>query len=374
MSLVSIVMPVYNGGQWLAPCIDSLVAQTHSEFELVIVDDASTDETPRILQDLTQRDERVRVITHGRNAGAGASRNDGLAQAQGDYLLFLDSDDLFGPTLIERALGEATASGAEVVLFGADEFVASLDDRRPNRFYLDADGLASVCPFSPRDIPDRLFQLCTPEPWSKLFARCLVERESLRFQSLQNANDLYFTMAALAHARLVSTCAEVLVHHRVGRADSVQARKASQPLAFLDALRALRDDLASAGLLDELRVSFANLAAFHCLFNDAAPADWPAVFAEFGVNRLAPQDFAIPGDYERCVAMVLGAGKENLRDCDYGVSFWRNAAYYMFERAQEAEAEVARTKRSLSLALGEKVTWLPRKVRSILKGSVCSND
>ena len=372
MPLVSIVMPVYNGAAWVRSCLDSILCQTMGDFELIVVDDASTDETPGILAGYAARDARITVVTHGCNTHAGTARNDGMERATGTYLLFLDADDLYDPRLLERAVGCAQAGDADMVLFGADEFEGDPVHARPNPFLLNLSAIPDRRPFNRTDIPDRLFQICTPEPWSKLFRRSFVEHATpggapLRFQGMQNANDLFFTMAALAAAERVDVVPDVLVHHRKGAAGGVQSRKAQEPLAFLDALRALKAYLEQTGLFDRLSASFANLAVFHCLFNDGAPADWPAVFAELGVSRLDRGQFAFPGDYERFVGTVIDSWRDSSVDpACYGADFWREAALTCRVRAREAQEELDRVLGSAPLKLGLKLTWLPRAMKGLL--------
>ena len=175
MPLVSIVIPVYNGAAWVRPCLDSILCQTMGDFELIVVDDASTDETPGILAGYAARDARITVATHGCNTHAGTARNDGMERATGSYLLFLDADDLYDPRLLERAVDCAQAGDADMVLFGADEFEGDPAHARHNPFLLNLPVVPDKRPFNRTDIPDRLFQICTPEPWSKLFRRSFVE-------------------------------------------------------------------------------------------------------------------------------------------------------------------------------------------------------
>lgn len=370
MPLVSIVIPVCNGAAWLRPCLDGVLAQTMGDFELIAVDDASTDETPRILADYAARDARVSVATRAENGHAGVARNDGMARARGDYLLFLDADDLFEPCLLERATCEARRCDADMVLLGADVFERDVAQAHPDPFLLDTALLPERRPFNRDDVPARLFQLCSPEPWSKLFKRSFVEATGLRFQSMQNANDLFFTMAALAKARRVSVVTDVLVHHRRGAVGGVQACKAQEPLAFLEALCALRRELEADGLLAELELSFVNLVVFHCLYNASAPADWPRVFAELGVAGHKRGDFYIPGDYDRYVGLVLDAWGEgvaaDVAAC-YGPGFWQEAALGSNRRARKAEEELERVLRSKPLRLGLALTAPLRKAKGLLR-------
>ena len=282
MPRVSVVMPVYNAERWLPRSLDGVLSQTVRDLELIAVDDASTDGSLGVLKHRAARDPRIKVLHHDTNLFAGVARNDGLAVARGEYVLFLDADDEFEPTLIEKAVAEAGRSGADVVLVGADDLVGNAEVRTPNPCYLDARRLPGRLPFAPTDAAACLFQLCTPEPWTKLFKRSFVESEGLRFQGMQNANDLFFTLAALSRARLVSVVPETLVHHRVGVVGGVQVTKAREPLAFLEALRALKTDLERRRLFASYERSFVNLVVFHCIYNATASASWPAVFAELG--------------------------------------------------------------------------------------------
>ena len=375
--LVSVVMPVHNGAEWLPAALDGVLAQTMGDFELVAVDDGSTDAVPQVLAAYAARDPRVRVLTHATPQGAGAARNAGLDAAQGAYLLFLDADDLFEPELLERAVEEARRSGADMVLLGADEFEVE-GAWRANGFYLAAGLLPADVPFCRDDVPTRLFQLCTPEPWTKLFRRSFVLEHGLRFQQLQNTNDLLFTLSGLALARRVGVARDVLVHHRVGRAGGIQASRSRDPLAFLEALRALRARLELEGLLGQLGESYANLAVFHCLFNDDAPADWPRVFAELGVAGLPRGRYWIAGDYVRVVRLVSEFWQEGASPADaYDANFWRTAALmwrgdcrsgeqrlqHTALQVEEAWAEVGRVKSSASFRLGRAMTAPLRKLR-----------
>lgn len=96
-ALVSVIVPVYNGAQYLAESLDSALAQDYPNLEVVVVDDGSTDGTPAILERYAQRfAQRVRVITQP-NRGAAAARNAALLEARGEYVAFLDADDLWAP-------------------------------------------------------------------------------------------------------------------------------------------------------------------------------------------------------------------------------------------------------------------------------------
>lgn len=94
--LVTIIVPVYNTGAYLSPCLESLIAQTHRDLEIILVDDGSTDGSGAICDDFARRDERIKVI-HQKNSGVSAARNAGLENASGTYLTFVDADDALLP-------------------------------------------------------------------------------------------------------------------------------------------------------------------------------------------------------------------------------------------------------------------------------------
>ncbi len=115
--LVSIIVPVYNTGEYLIPCVESLLAQTHQNLEIILVDDGSTDGSGTVCDDFARRDGRVKVI-HQKNSGVSAARNAGLDAMQGAYLLFVDGDDTIAPNTIELALRGFRDGSADLVVFG----------------------------------------------------------------------------------------------------------------------------------------------------------------------------------------------------------------------------------------------------------------
>lgn len=99
----SIIIPVYNAEPYLAMSLDSLLAQTHPDWEAICVDDGAKDASPKILDDYAQRDSRIKVI-HQKNGGECSARNAGLRAATGDYVGFLDNDDVLAPGWLKRAV------------------------------------------------------------------------------------------------------------------------------------------------------------------------------------------------------------------------------------------------------------------------------
>lgn len=118
-NLVTVVVPVYNVEKYVEKCITSIVEQTYKNLEIIIINDGSSDNSPKICDEFAKIDSRIKVI-HKKNEGAGMARNTGLSQANGDYICFFDSDDYIEPDTIEISLKTALSTNADMVLFGHD--------------------------------------------------------------------------------------------------------------------------------------------------------------------------------------------------------------------------------------------------------------
>ena len=116
-ALVSVIIPVYNVYPYLSRAVDSLLAQTFSEFELILVDDGSDDGSDKVCDRYAERDGRVTVL-HQANAGAPAARNRAMEAAGGKYFFFMDGDDWAEPGMLEKLVSAAEASCAQVVVAG----------------------------------------------------------------------------------------------------------------------------------------------------------------------------------------------------------------------------------------------------------------
>ncbi|WP_010523529.1 glycosyltransferase [Nesterenkonia sp. F] len=116
--LVSIVMPVFDDEDWIAEALESCLAQTLDEIEIICVDDASTDSTPAIIERYQQDDSRIRLIRQPENRSAFQARREGVLAASAPYTLFLDGDDELDPRAAVKAVAKAQATGADLVGFG----------------------------------------------------------------------------------------------------------------------------------------------------------------------------------------------------------------------------------------------------------------
>lgn len=115
MNLISVIVPVYNVEQYLSRCLESILAQSYSNLEIILVDDGSTDSSSSICDQVATRDQRITVI-HKKNGGLSDARNEGLRIAKGDYITFIDSDDWVENNYVESLLNLQKKYGADLVI------------------------------------------------------------------------------------------------------------------------------------------------------------------------------------------------------------------------------------------------------------------
>lgn len=124
--LISVIVPVYNVEKYLERSVNSLLAQTYTEFEIILVDDGSTDSGGALCDSIKERDGRIRVL-HKKNGGLSSARNAGLKVAEGKYVAFVDSDDVVSPDYLLKLYSAMTAVGADMAMCGKAVFKGDED-------------------------------------------------------------------------------------------------------------------------------------------------------------------------------------------------------------------------------------------------------
>ena len=118
-ALVSIVMPAYNCEKYVVEAINSILAQTYRNWELLVLDDGSKDNTLRIIEEFSQKDSRIKALPNGKNMGVSATRNRGIELASGEWIAFLDSDDMWKPEKLEKQFEIVEKEAAEFLFTGS---------------------------------------------------------------------------------------------------------------------------------------------------------------------------------------------------------------------------------------------------------------
>lgn len=183
--LVSIVMPVYNVDKYLVQALDSLKNQTYKNFEVICVDDGSTDNSVSILKAYSNSDNRFSFVQQ-TNQYAGVARNNGMKYASGKYIMFLDSDDIFEKNMLSVLVKNAEKNNTDIIFFGFYHFKESIKKRSLMGIPFTCKGVTSA-----REHEKNLFQIGQAVPWNRFYNLEFVKKTGLQFQALQSNNDVF---------------------------------------------------------------------------------------------------------------------------------------------------------------------------------------
>ena len=233
---VSVVVPVYNTSRFLHQCIDSLINQTLRDVEFIFVDDGSTDNSVEILKQYQKKDKRITVLEQ-KNMYAGVARNNGMKQAKGKYIIFLDSDDYYDLTLLEKTFRCAEKNQAEIVFFS--HYTHDIQT-----------GKIRKCPFQMRrgtfsgeSLGENIFSTFPVVPWNKLFLRSFLTKYNLEYQAIYKHNDVYFGCLSIALAKRIVCLNRCLVYYRVNNPESLQGKETTSYPYLIQCWTALKQSL-----------------------------------------------------------------------------------------------------------------------------------
>lgn len=206
MPLVSFVIPIYNSEVYLRQCLDSILAQTNGDFEAILVDDGSKDESGVICDEYAHKDKRFKVI-HKRNEGLSAARNDGILLARGEWLAFVDSDDWIEPCSIE-----VLSANKEY-----DYIITSINHHKVGGKG-EADRFIECChmPFSSAVFSETNYKIAFFTAWSKFFRTQIVKENNLIFTlDVSPGEDTIFVFQYLRHVKSMYMSARICYNWRV---------------------------------------------------------------------------------------------------------------------------------------------------------------
>lgn len=214
MTKVSVIVPAYNVAPFLHDCLDSLIAQTYTDVEIVVVNDGSTDHTGEIAEGYRDRDPRVRVVQRA-NGGLSAARNSGLDVATGSLISFVDADDWCDPEMLQSMVDCLVRNRAQVVIAGMHvdyhdkdgQLIRSFSRRLP---------MVRIDPSSPLSdsLVDGDLVNLLGYAWNKLYRRDLIEFAGVRFvEGISLVEDVIFNADILRSAERVTFLDEAYVHY-----------------------------------------------------------------------------------------------------------------------------------------------------------------
>lgn len=263
--LVSVIIPVYNAQLYLEECLESIRNQSFVDFEVICVDDGSTDDSVKIINKYIESDNRFKVVMQ-KNQFAGVARNTGMKIARGKYLSFLDADDFFESTMMDKIVKKAEFDNADIVVFDGYQYDNQTKVYIKNSSFIYMD-LFEGGVKSSKDIAENLFGFTNPAPWNKLFKKSFVDKNKILFQKIERANDLYFVYMALASAERISVLNEKLLCYRTNNYNSLQGKNYKTPIDFFKALMKVKNELIRKKIYNIFKESFINVSVNHCIYN-----------------------------------------------------------------------------------------------------------
>lgn len=264
MVKISIIIPVYNVEKYLRECLDSILAQTFQDFEIICVDDESTDKSLEILQEYKRKDDRF-VILQQRHSGAGSARNNGIRLAEGKYIQFLDSDDYFEPNLLEEMYNHAEKFDTDLTVCSSrkvDDEGNITETGSPN-FPINIDKVPMEKVFNREDFKDDIFSLFTPVVWNKLIRKSFLRENNLEFPPLTIYEDIAFMHSLVICANKIVAFNKELVNYRFNRPGSLVSTRSKHTIDAVKSCMYLGNFLKSRGFLPEYENAYRKVFINH---------------------------------------------------------------------------------------------------------------
>ncbi|MBQ8228751.1 MAG: glycosyltransferase [Clostridia bacterium] len=222
MPKFSIIVPVYNIEKYIKKCVDSILAQSFSDFELILVDDGSPDSCPQICDEYTKSDSRIKVI-HKKNGGLSSARNAGLDIATGEFCWMVDGDDYISTDALEKivpfANGDIDIINVGFVAFD-DGNLADFSKKRTRYKFTGLADKKTICALAEQACSTRLLTFV----WRNIYKTSFIKKNHLRFEEgLCYAEDSAFNMEAFMKADKIYF-ADVFVYAYCNRASSISKK------------------------------------------------------------------------------------------------------------------------------------------------------
>lgn len=249
MSKISIVMPVYNSEKYLEDCLNSLVNQTFKNFELICVNDGSTDNSLKILNEFNEKYNNFITIINQENTGSGAARNNGFNFVKSETVLFLDSDDYFYPDFLEKMYNKYLETNSDVIICRYDVVLPD------GKFYQKAKGINEwMLPqkniFNKKDFPKYLFNFVNFATWNKLIKTSLIQKYNLQFENIPYSNDVYFTLSTILFAEKISIVNSSLLKYNFLNANSLTINRNKNNIYIFETFKKLKEQINDNRILE----------------------------------------------------------------------------------------------------------------------------
>ena len=221
MVKISAIVPVYNVEKYLKECLDSIINQTLTDIEIICINDGSTDNSLKILNEYAEKDKRVKIFTQ-KNQGLSIARNNGMKYAKGEYISFIDSDDYIELNTFEKLYDKATRDDLDILMFKS--FVYDEQKQKINEFdaYHDLEVFDKFiknifCHLDTKEFTHRI----SVTSWSKIYKTDFLKSNEINFPEKLLFEDNAFFYETYLKAKTVSIYPERLYYYRINRENSI---------------------------------------------------------------------------------------------------------------------------------------------------------
>ena len=249
--LVSVIIPVYNTEKYLPKCVDSVLAQTYTNIEIILVDDDSPDNCPTLCDEYTKKDSRIKVI-HKKNEGSSLARKTGISNANGEYLAFVDSDDWVEENYIKKLCTYAIENKADIV--ACNYFLES-----GKKTYQKTEKIAEI---SNINIKKLLEGELSGYLWLKLLRSNLIKENSfMDIGDISVWEDVVISVQLYFYARKIASVNDYLYHYRQNSNSLCNSFSSKKNSDFINAIKYVETFLSQKELLEEYELSLLKLKA-----------------------------------------------------------------------------------------------------------------
>ena len=244
MPKVSVIVPVYNIEKYVSRCVESLLAQSFGDFELLLVNDGSTDSSLEILKEFEQKDPRIIVLTK-ENGGLSDARNYGMKHAKGDYLQFIDGDDFVEPTLLEKCITKLDETKADMVIFDYNQYYVETNTKERISNHFDENKIYTL-----KETPTLLTNMMNAA-WNKMYRRSLFIDNQIEYPVGYYYEDLGTTYRLISRARGIVFIKEPLVNYLQDRPGNITQQFNKRIYHIFDMIELLIDDYKKQGIYED---------------------------------------------------------------------------------------------------------------------------
>jgi glycosyltransferase involved in cell wall biosynthesis len=246
MKKLTTVVPVYNDDKYLCRCIDSLLNQSYKDLQIIIVNDASTDNTQNLIMEYQKNNSNIACYNHKQNFGTGAARNTGLQHCQSEYIAFLDSDDWLDTNTYTQMIQQLDHDKSDIGICGIKTEYESVYGTTMRYYYpyqnlIYGDfALNLLCRTNTQDIS------ISPLVGNKIFRYKFLLKNKISYPQLSLFEDDYFMFIALLHASYVSIIPNVYHHYYQRETSAMHSMSKKQIDSLIDVFKKIRLELESA--------------------------------------------------------------------------------------------------------------------------------